>query len=207
MSDLRGVIFDYGGVLVEFQPAADLRRLETLAGIEPDSFEAIYWKHRAAYDKDELDGPAYWERVGREVGRSYRPEQIQALIDADTKSWTHQNATMVRWVQALQAAGIATAILSNMGVELRAHVEQLPWMRAFPVRVYSCELKVKKPDAAIYERCLQELGISPGQALFLDDRVENVEAARALGLRAEVFRSPEELARQLASEPGLPRIG
>jgi putative hydrolase of the HAD superfamily len=206
MSDLQGVIFDYGGVLVEYQPAADLRRLEALAGMEAGPFEAIYWKHRVAYDTDEIDGPAYWERVGSESGRRYTADQIKALIDADTKSWTHQNAVMVRWVKALQAAGIATAVLSNMGVELRAHVEQLDWMKAFPVRVYSCDLKVKKPNKVIYERCLEELRIAPGRALFLDDRVENVEGARALGLRAHLFSSAEGLARELASEPGLPPI-
>ncbi len=50
-----------------------------------------------------------------------------------------------------------------------------------------------KPEPAAYEWCIRELGLPPGEVLFVDDRAENVDAARRLGLQGHVFTSPEEL--------------
>ena len=69
----------------------------------------------------------------------------------------------------------------------------------------SCEVSVCKPDPRIYELCLSRLGVEPGEALFIDDRVENIEAAAALGLQTVHFTGDHLLAEIRARiEPGNP---
>ena len=84
--------------------------------------------------------------------------------------------------------GARTAILSNGGPEvtagLRARRRLEEW---FDVVIVSCEVGVCKPDLRIYQLCLSRLGVEPPEALFVDDRQENVEAAATLGLQTVHF--------------------
>ena len=70
---------------------------------------------------------------------------------------------------------------------------EFDWIHRFDVRVWSYQLGVAKPDAAIYRHTLAELGVEPEETLFIDDKRVNVEAARALGIQAIEFSSVERL--------------
>jgi putative hydrolase of the HAD superfamily len=81
-----------------------------------------------------------------------------------------------------------------MGEFVASRIEQgMEWVKHFDVRVWSYQLLMTKPDPRIYTHTLTQLGIEPCEALFLDDRLENVETARALGMRALVFSTIEKL--------------
>lgn len=69
----------------------------------------------------------------------------------------------------------------------------------FDGMVYSAELGAKKPQDAFYARALERLPVSaPGDILFLDDRAENVAAARRAGWQAHLYKRPDDLRRALA---------
>jgi putative hydrolase of the HAD superfamily len=108
--------------------------------------------------------------------------------------WCTQNAALVTWQQRLRIAGVKTAILSNMGDAVRAAIERgCEWVHAFDVRVWSHEIGCTKPDPRIYQHALEQLGVEPGQALFLDDREENVTSARRCGMQALTFSTMDQL--------------
>lgn len=202
MDSIKAVIFDYAGVLSLHQPEADIRRMEALIGLSGTRFLEPYWGCREPYDRGVQDGPTYWRAVARAAGRALTPEQVQALIEADTASWIHLHPAMVGWVRRLHEAAVPTAILSNMGMELRQHVEQhFDWVRRCTHRTFSCDVRQVKPEPGIYTHCVEGLGVRPSEALFLDDREVNVRAAQALGLRALLFTTPEALAEQLRALP------
>jgi FMN phosphatase YigB (HAD superfamily) len=69
-----------------------------------------------------------------------------------------------------------------------------PWFRDFDYVCLSAEVQLAKPGAAIYHACLDVVHMRPEECLFIDDRAENVEAARALGMHALKFVSVQELA-------------
>jgi putative hydrolase of the HAD superfamily len=105
------------------------------------------------------------------------------------------NGRMVAWLHALAAAGVPTAILSNMA---RDTWELLgPQFDGVGCLTLSFEIGAAKPEPAIYLRCLESLGVEPGEALFVDDRRENVEAARVLGIDAVLFEGEDPLAAEL----------
>ena len=114
--------------------------------------------------------------------------------------WTSVNEEMLAWVIALQNASLRTAILSNMTSEIMTYMlQELAWLAHFHHLTWSCELGIAKPDSAIYLHTCEKLGVTPGEALFLDDKSENVVAARATGLHALQFSSVEQLRRDLES--------
>jgi FMN phosphatase YigB (HAD superfamily) len=86
-------------------------------------------------------------------------------------------------------------------VEIIAKVRaERPLDKWFDVEIVSCDVGECKPEPRIYRRCLEGLGVPPALSLFVDDRIENVEAAAALGLRTMHFKgddSVEELRQAL----------
>ena len=69
---------------------------------------------------------------------------------------------------------------------------------------FSYELGVIKPEAEIYHDAIRGLGVEPVEALFLDDRPENVEGGRAAGIHAELFTTWEEFLERDRMRYGLP---
>lgn len=86
------------------------------------------------------------------------------------------------------------ALLSNMPHPEADAYEQLPWTVPFERLFFSCRLGLVKPDPAIYELVLTELGARPADVVFVDDRVENIESAALLGIDARLCRGATELA-------------
>ena len=177
------VIFDLFGVLIRPPTARGRQRLRTLSGLGEPSFGTLYWQHRPGYDAGGLSSAEYWRLIGAQAGRSYDPGQVRALVRADAAMWARPSRLMVAALLALRPAGIRTAILSNVPGDIwHALTGQHAWLLAPDAATLSFQAGAVKPDPAIYRRCLGQLGVAPEQALFVDDRLENIAAARELGL-------------------------
>jgi putative hydrolase of the HAD superfamily len=204
---MRAVIFDYGEVLCTQDRAAH-QRLIALTGLDHDAFERLYWRDRRDYDLGVVDGRGYWTKFARDAGLTFTPAQIDSLIETDVVMWTRVSAPMLAWAQSLQRAGFLIAILSNMVPEvLRNMRQEFAWLAGFDHLTWSCELGIAKPDPAIYTITCDKLGVAPGEALFIDDKIENVRAAEQLGLQALQFRSIDRLRSDLIARnllDGLP---
>jgi FMN phosphatase YigB (HAD superfamily) len=86
------------------------------------------------------------------------------------------------------------ALLSNTDPIHVAHIEATyPFVRHFPVRVYSCRVGSSKPSPAIYHHALREVAAMSDEVMFIDDLHENVLAAASLGINAFHFTSADKL--------------
>src|SRR5690606_16054110 len=79
--------------------------------------------------------------------------------------------------------GLQIALLSNDSVELRPKLEKLALIDLFNPLIISAEIGVMKPARAAYRAVLDKLSCAPDEALFIDDREENIEGAQDVGLR------------------------
>ena len=191
---LRAVVFDYGMVLTGPPDSAAHAALLRITGLLLERFESLYWADRHAYDEGKLTGLAFWQKLLDEAGLKLPPSTIEELNLWDARMWTTQNPAMLAWQEQLKQRGLLTAILSNMGDNVLANIErEFDWIHRFDVLVWSFQLHLAKPDPAIYRHTLNELGVEPAEMLFLDDRIENIEAARALGIQAILFSTVERL--------------
>jgi putative hydrolase of the HAD superfamily len=192
--DLRAVVFDYGMVLTGQPDPEAHAALMRITGLPLERFEALYWTDRHAYDEGKLTGIAFWQKLLRDAGLDLPPGADQELNACDARMWTTQNHAMVAWQQRLKERGLLTAILSNMGDSVLASIERtFNWLPRFDVLVWSYQLGMAKPDPAIYRHVLKELGTLPEETLFLDDKLINIEAAQALGMKAIQFTTVEQL--------------
>jgi putative hydrolase of the HAD superfamily len=116
--------------------------------------------------------------------------EAEELIEHDNTQWTNESPEMLALVRDLRRAGYRTAILSNMQFTMLAAMRRkLRWLDEFDVQMYSCELGTVKPEPEIYLECCRRLECAPHEALFLDDKKVNTEAAKKVGMQSYVFHS------------------
>ena len=185
-------MFDYGGVVSQPPSPQELASLAGAAGVSVAALQGVYWEWRRAYDLAELDASGYWRQVGRSLGRGFSEAEISELIRLDSASWLRLQAGTVALIEDLGAAGLPLALLSNAPGELAEAISALPVAAYFGHLLFSCQLKLAKPDPECYNRALARLGASAEEVIFIDDRAENVAAAAALGLHSVHFTSPGE---------------
>jgi putative hydrolase of the HAD superfamily len=191
---IRAVILDYGEVMCRRPNSEIMGRMATVLRLNPEVFFEHYVKTRGPYDQGMVTGLQYWAGFGKERGISLEGAQIERLRHWDTEMWSDINLQMTAWLRNLHLAGMLTALLSNMQMDMAAHARKtFGWLEYIDHQVFSCEVRAIKPDSAIYKHCLQKLGTQPEESLFIDDREPNVQAALALGIRAIRFRSVEQL--------------
>ena len=192
MGTISAVLFDYGLVLTGPADPAARAAMQRVLGVEDERVQAAYWRYRDAYDRGALSGVAYWHEVAGDVGRTLDAESLAALIAADNALWTQPNQPMIDWAARLQQAGIKTGILSNIGDEMETGVRtRFLWLAEFAHQTFSHQLGIAKPDAAIYLHAVAGLGVPSEEILFIDDRLENIEAARGLGMMAVQYLGHE----------------
>lgn len=197
---LRAVVFDFGMVLSGPPDPAAWAAMLRVSGLNEERFEPLYWADRAAYDEGKLTGVTFWQSFLRKAELPPDQGMAEELNRLDCRFWTVQNPAMVAWQLALKQHGLLTGILSNMGDSTLASIERtFDWIRRFDVLVWSYQLRIAKPDPAIYCHTLAQLGTLPEETLFIDDKLENIEAAQALGFQAIQFFSVERLRQQLIS--------
>ncbi|MGA9070315.1 MAG: HAD family phosphatase [Terracidiphilus sp.] len=189
---LRAVVFDYGIVLSGPPNAEAWAAMKRITGLPEERFAPFFWGDRLAYDEGKLTGITFWQKLLREAGLPL--DHVEELNRWDGRLWGGANLAMVEWQQAIQQRGLRTAILSNMGDSVLEHIlSKHDWVRRFDVLVWSYQLGIAKPDPEIYRHTLARLGTPPDETLFIDDRQENVEAARALGIQSIEYSTVEQL--------------
>ncbi len=202
---IAAVAFDYGNVLSR-PPAPEYRaRLRALTRLSAAEFEQYYTQHRLAYDRGSLTGHAYWSELLGHTAIPPTPEVILQLINMDVASWLRLDERLLQWAARLKAAGVRTAILSNMPSDVLAGVRrQGRWLALFDVTIFSCEVVCVKPEAVIYHRLLEALQVPDEQVLFIDDTEDNVKAAKQVGLQSVFYDSFTRLQQVVRTTYALP---
>jgi putative hydrolase of the HAD superfamily len=197
MKGPTALILDFGGVLAHPQPERLVRAMADRLGVPLPALEDAYWRHRARYDRG-LTAAEYWCRVLETLDRVRDPRDdlVAELIELDVASWTTYRDEVWQLARGFRERGGRTALLSNGVPEVMARVRADRDLNGwFDVVIVSYEVGLAKPDPRIYRRCLEQLKIAPEEALFVDDRADNVEAAARLDLRVLHFTGPETIPR------------
>lgn len=202
---IKGVVFDYGRVLSVEQDSSAVDEMAAISGMPMESFLKGYWDYRLAYDRADLDVNEYWINRVRAAGGHLTPEQIAKIVVVDSKSWSKLNPVSAEWVNQLQAAGLQLAVLSNMPLDLKNYlVAHLDLFSHFQHLIFSCDVHLVKPEQEIYQHCLHALKLAPQEVLFLDDKIENIEAAQKLGIHSLLVDSIESTIARVRDQFDLP---
>lgn len=181
------VVFDHGEVIS--RATAALPTMAAMLGVDAAAFAAACSAERTAYDRGWSD-LAYWQAVRARLDRQVDAALAERLTRTDVLAgWTDPGS--LRLLEELHRQGVALALRSTAPSAFGRAVEREDWTRLFRHLVFSGDLELAKPGPAVHRALLEVLGAAPGDCLFFDDRPENVDGARRVGLAAELWPGPE----------------
>ena len=184
---MKYVIFDFGQVLVRFEPSYMVGKYVS------DPVEAALLAH-IVFDRK------YWDRLDAgtisdaEVVADIKtrvPARLGEAVESIYYNWIY-NIPEVEGMRevigrAKDAYGAEVYVLSNISKYFAAHAHEIPILSYVDGCVFSAVCGLVKPDRAIFEHLCARFEIDPNEAIFIDDRAENVRAAEQIGMRGYVF--------------------
>jgi HAD superfamily hydrolase (TIGR01509 family) len=185
MTAIVAVLFDADGVIQLAPDYLHLRLTEALG--------------RPAHEKEvcmaevfAAEAPALTGGIAFEVGLEAVLKRLGARCDVETvlRHWCEisHHEPILSLIRRLRRSGVYCALASNQERNRARHMsEQVGYAQAFDQEFYSCDLGHTKPSDRYFEEVIQIARLERHRTLFIDDRVENVEAARRCGLVAEQF--------------------
>ena len=189
---IEAIIWDLGGVLLRTTDHTPREELAEQLGMTRLEMEKTFFSGDSGVRAQlgEIDVPQHLENVRREFNLS--EGEMAAFWD---KFWRGDelDSELIEFIRELKGS-YKTGLLSNAFSDLRDWVTNHGrFDDAFHNMVISAEEGVMKPDPRIYQRSLANLGVTPEKAIFIDDFTHNVEGARAVGMLAIQFQSPEQI--------------
>ena len=192
---IKNIVFDIGNVLIGFDP------MEYLT--------ALFGKEKAVRIAEAVFGSGYWPELDiallseeRILGLFYSaaPELHDEIKEAFDR--IGECVTKCEWVRpfidSLKQKGYGVYFLSNMSEHVKSsNPEAFAFTSAMDGGIWSCDVHLIKPDAAIYRSLFDTYGLVPEECLFIDDHWENIAAGKKLGMKGIVFRDPDQLSADL----------
>jgi putative hydrolase of the HAD superfamily len=191
------LILDFGGVLTT-RMRLNGQAFEKSEGLEPGAYFAALNKNPEGirvYADLEV-GRATQEDWNRVIGKilGIDPTDLMRRALANLRP----EAVIIDAVQRARAAGIKVAMLSNsFGLEPFNPYAELGMLDGFDAVILSELERVRKPSPAIYQRVLDALELTGPECVFVDDHIDNLPPAEALGITTIHHTDPEETVRQL----------
>ncbi len=189
---IRAAIFDLGGVLIDWNPRYLYRSLFDDEAAMEDFLATVATPE---WNRAQDAGRPWADAVAELATR--HPDQRE-LIEAWWKRWPETLGDAIEPTVAvladLRRRGIRLFALSNWSGETFPLARpRYPFLDWFDGIVISGNERLAKPDPRIFEVLLDRYGLVPGETLFVDDQLENVEAAARLGIRAIRYVDPARL--------------
>jgi HAD superfamily hydrolase (TIGR01509 family) len=192
LKSVRALVWDMGGVLVRNMDPSIRGRLAEPYGMSSMDLENLFFGNEVAakaslglaHEEDIWD----FVRLKLNILPQNLPEFVKTYWSCD------------KFDEELYAFSMSlrpryqVALLSNAYWETRASLaRRFPhFFDMFDVTIFSAEVGLVKPDARIYQLTLDQLGVKPEEAVFVDDFIENVEGAQAVGMKAIHFKNSQQ---------------
>jgi len=183
---IKAIIFDFGRVITAQKPLSLFRSYEIELGLNPDTVNSIMFDSQAWQDAllGRKTTEEFWHLIGPELGLNTADEvnRFRRRYHADEAI----NEAVLDLIRKLRGR-YKLAILSNAPPDLTRWLADWEMRDLFEVVFCSGDEGMIKPDPAAFKLTLERLGVEPGEAVFIDDTPENVEAARKLGIQGIIF--------------------
>lgn len=194
---IKAVIFDFGGVIAATDRALFVDFLSESLDISKEKAIALLKELHAHKDRGGTDID-YWNTYIDTLGYDYKRKRFWMRQWDRTKALSVKEIPgMIDLVQNLQAQGYQTPLFSNVTENLAETVFKSGYYDYFEPLYLSYQMECEKPDEQSYRMVLDGLQLKPEVCVFIDDKLENVEAAKKIGIDGIHFKSAPQLIEEL----------
>ncbi len=193
----QAIVFDFGGVMTgEPNREAVITFIRQSFHFSVDEFEKVNQEKRLAVKQGKTD-EEFWISYAKNKGIEL-PQNWTTSFRSVMKDAIGINPEMYALVDQLKEQKIPVALLSNIDERLSKLIRDFGLYEPFNPCLLSCEIGIEKPDLKAYELLLTKLNLQAKEVIFVDDRPENIESAKTIGLDAILFESEQQLRNELS---------
>jgi epoxide hydrolase-like predicted phosphatase len=192
---IRAVFFDLGGVLVRTEYQAPRQQLAERLGMEYDDLSKIVFDSETGAQASigSITAMQHWESVMKRLKRP--ADELQTIRD-EFFAGDIIDRTLLEFLRSLRGKH-TTGLISNAWSDLREYMVREKMDDAFDHVIISAEVGVAKPDPKIFQIALDQAGVGPSEAVFVDDFYANIEGCEKVGMKGIHFKDAEATLQQL----------
>ena len=184
---IKNVVFDFGQVMVRFEPSYMVGRYvddkDDAALLEEVVFDRLYW--------DKLDSGDISDDEVISACRQRLPERLCQVAERIYFDWIFNlpeidgMRELVRYIK--RQYGVRVLLLSNISTYFAEHADEIDVLREFEACVFSAVIGKVKPSADIFEYVCQKYGMLAEETVFVDDNPNNIKGAQSVGITGYLF--------------------
>ena len=192
---IKVVFFDLGGVIVRTEFQAPRQQLAERLGLEYDDLSKIVFDSDSGLRASigDITSADHWALV---VKRLKRPASELAAIRDEFFAGDIVDRTLVEYIRSLRGKH-KTGLISNAWSDLRDFITREKFDDAFDKMIISAEVGAMKPEPKIFQIALDHFGVSPREAVFVDDFPANIDGCEKIGMKGILFKDAESTLAQL----------
>ncbi len=197
---IKNVIFDFGQVLVHFEPEYMVRQYvtneEDVKLLSEVIFDRLYW--------DRLDLGTITDEETIELCRARLPERLWDVAKKIHMNWIYNipeidgMKELIKYIK--ERHGVGVFVLSNISHYFADHSSEIDILSYSDGSVFSARLGITKPDHRIFDHICKKYGLTPCETLFVDDSEKNIKASIEFGLQGYLFDGDSEKLRRYFEE-------
>lgn len=191
----QAVVFDWGNVISFDDRSVVVDFMCRTFGFSKSDFERANVEKRKAMEagKSDID---FWLQFAKENGIKL-PDDWAHIYTSVLKASVGADPKMYELIEELKHNQIRVGLLSNINDRYTKLIRDFGFYDPFDPCLLSCEIGLDKPDPKAYEFLLSKLNIPAEEVVFIDDKLENIEAAKKMGIDAILFESAPQIRREL----------
>jgi epoxide hydrolase-like predicted phosphatase len=192
---IKAVFFDLGGVIVRTEFQAPRQQLAERLGMEYDDLDKIVFGSESGNlaALGQVTADQHWISV---ISRLKRPDSELSAIRQEFFAGDIIDRTLVEYIRSLRGK-YKTGLISNAWSDLRDFVVREKFDDAFDKMIISAEVGAMKPEPKIFQIALEQFGVRPKEAVFVDDFYVNIEGCEKVGIKGILFKDPDSVLKQL----------
>jgi putative hydrolase of the HAD superfamily len=192
---IKAVFFDLGGVIVRTEFQAPRQQLADRLGMDYDDLNKLIFDSDTGLKAStgEISSAEHWAFV---IRRLKRPDSEVAAIREEFFAGDIVDRTLVEYIRSLRG-NYNTGLISNAWSDLRDFIVREKFDDAFDQMIISAEVGAMKPEPKIYQIALDQFGVKPNEAVFVDDFYVNIEGCAKVGIKGIHFKDAESTLQQL----------
>lgn len=199
MEKINAVIFDWGGVLIEDPAPALFKYCANALGVDEEQYVTAFDICMNDFQTGAVTEKQFWMNMTKRLNVPM-PKAASLWTEAFIAAYRPRQE-MFSLAFRLRKTGCKTAILSNTEMPVVEIINKQKY-NAFDITVLSCLEGTAKPGRKIYDLALARLNVPARQTLYIDDKPENIDGAKQAGLKTILFKSVNQLKRDLANTFG-----
>ena len=201
---IKNIVFDMGGVLIHFKPAALLAHFD----ISPADRDLMLKEAFGSVAWIQLDRGTISAGEALEAMQANLPERLHPVAEELVNGWWKLELRpmegMEQLLGELKELGYGIYLLSNTTVRQPEYFPLIPGSQYFDGQIISAQWKLLKPQHEIYETLLREYGLRAEECFFVDDLNINIEGALCAGMSGAVFNGDAARLRRDLRQAGVP---